>query len=244
MDPAAYEDMARLEQDHWWFSARRRILQDFLASHFASEEPHRHILEAGCGTGGNLAMLASFGKVDAFEFNAQARLIAQEKSGFTIPFGALPHQIPFPRAHYDLIALLDVLEHIEDDTATLLSLASHLKPKGRLLLTVPAYPALWSAHDERHHHLRRYTKHSLMEVIAKTPLTVHTCTYFNTLLFPLAVGARMVKKLRGDQSPDEVMPSPLMNRALKHSFALERHALARQIPLPFGLSLLALLEHP
>ncbi|MCH9013739.1 MAG: class I SAM-dependent methyltransferase, partial [Proteobacteria bacterium] len=156
MDRQVYARMAELEDRHWWFAARRRILTEVLARLVALPAAPR-LLEAGCGTGGNLAMLSRFGEVAAFEPDAEARRKAQEKSGFDVRDGRLPGDIPFEPGRFDLVAAFDVLEHVEDDLASLRALHAQLRPGGSALITVPAFEFLWSRHDERHHHWRRYT---------------------------------------------------------------------------------------
>lgn len=240
MDRLVYERMDEQEAAHWWFAARREMIRTTIAR--LIELPvQADILEAGCGTGGNLAMLMELGALDAFEFDAQARAIAAQKAKIDVPFGALPDDIPFAPKRYDLIGLFDVLEHIEDDHATLARLGERLKDEGRLLVTVPALPWLWSKHDERHHHFRRYTKRSLSRTAAEAGLVAERCFYFNSFLLPVAVGMRAVKAVLRSDSPDDTMPSTGLNRALYAVFASERHLVGR-IGLPIGLSVCAILR--
>ena len=158
MDKSVYLRMAEQDAEHWWFVARRRILQDQIAS--LQLPQGARILEAGCGPGGNLAMLSEFGKLDAFELDEDARQIASAKSGIEVRSGALPGDIGYQPGSFDLIAALDVIEHIEHieaDLESVQALAKLLRPGARLIITVPAYQWLWSEHDDRNHHKRRYT---------------------------------------------------------------------------------------
>lgn len=239
MEDAVYDRMNDLELRHWWFVARRRIIAA-LIGRVLGQLPAR-ILEAGCGSGGNLQMLRGFGEVDAFEFYGPARESAERKTGMVIPFGALPDALPFAGSTYDLIGLFDVLEHIQDDVGSLAALRERLGEGGKILLTVPALPFLWSGHDVRHHHFRRYTAASLSEVARKAGLKVTYSSYFNFFLFPLAVAARGVKRLTGSEVPDDRMPAGWLNAILARIFGSERHLLGR-IRLPIGLSLTAVLE--
>jgi SAM-dependent methyltransferase len=240
MDRKVYDRMNELETRHWWFVARRRIIAALVERRLGGRHDAR-ILEAGCGSGGNLAMLGSFGQVDAFEYDAAARDHAREKSGLPVEFGALPDGVPFDDRRYDLIGLFDVLEHIEADRASLATLAGRLSDRGAILVTVPAFPFLWSRHDERHHHFRRYTRASLAEVARAAGLKVSYSGYFNFFLFPAAVAARALKRMTGSETPDDRMPAGPVNAVLTRVFGLERHLVGR-VRLPVGLSLAAVLE--
>jgi SAM-dependent methyltransferase len=232
MEPEAYREMAASEGRHWWFAGRRTILSSLIAR--LSLRGKSRILELGCGTGGNLEMLARFGEVAAMESDDAARAIALEKTAgrFDIRPGRCPDQIPFAGQRFDLVCLFDVLEHIEDDVATLRAVRALLAPAGRALLTVPAYRWLWSAHDEFLHHRRRYTARELRARTLQAGLRIETLSYFNTLLFPLAAAARLLG-LDGRRAP----AAPL-NGVLRALFGAERFVVGR-VPLPFGVSLLA-----
>lgn len=240
MDREVFERMNEIEAVHWWFAARRDIITATIERIVKLPES-ADILEAGCGTGGNLAMLARHGKVDAFEYDAEARNIAAEKSGLPVEAGALPNDLPYGAKTYDLIGLFDVLEHIEDDHATLVELGKRLKEGGKIMVTVPAFPWLWSKHDESHHHFRRYTKASLRKAAADAGLTVEKTFYFNSFLLPVAIGLRALKALLGRRTPDDSLPSPWLNTLLRKVFASERHLVGR-IGLPVGLSVCAIIS--
>lgn len=235
MHPDAYREMADIEGCHWWFAGRRRILASLIAR-LEVGKPAR-ILEIGCGTGGNLEMLSRFGEVAAMEADADARAIAKEKTGgrFDIRAGRCPDAIPFPAGAFDLVCLFDVLEHIDEDVATLRAVRALLAPGGQALVTVPAYRWLWSAHDEFLHHKRRYTAREMKAKAREAGFAIPVLSYFNTLLFPLAAAARFFK-LSGAAVP----PRP-MNRLFHAAFGAERFLVGR-LPLPFGVSLLAVLR--
>jgi SAM-dependent methyltransferase len=242
MDATVYRRMAELDSRHWWFLARRKILKALIARDVRPPNDAQ-ILEIGCGTGHNLAMLAQFGTVEASELEPQARKLASARLGRPIAAAALPDLSMYRDSHFDLIALLDVLEHVEDDHAALTAIHSRLKPGGKLLVTVPANRWMWSAHDAAHHHFRRYTKKELVEAARAAGMQVDLISYFNTLLFvPIAV-ARLVGKLLGRESADDEMPAEPVNTVLREVFGLEA-ALVGRLPLPFGVSLVAILSRP
>ncbi len=240
MDRAIYDRMAQIDGEHWWFAARRRIVAAAIDAQTALPGRAR-ILEVGCGTGANLPLLARYGAVDAIEPDDGARALATRRAGIAVAGGLLPHGVALEDGRYDLIVLLDVLEHIDDDAGTLAYLRTKLAPGGRLLLTVPAGPWMWSDHDVAHHHKRRYTARTLRGVLDSGGFGVRHLSHFNTLLFPLIAGVRLLHKLTGRRGGDDALPSPPVNRLLEAVFAAERHLVTRA-SAPFGVSLLAIGE--
>jgi len=236
VDERIYSEMAALEQRHWWFVARRKIFDKLIST--LPLPANAQILEAGCGTGGNLSMLARYGEVFGMETNAQALILAAAKRKALIAEGRLPDAIPFPGQMFDLIVLLDVLEHLDDDAAALRALRARLKPGGWLIVSVPAFQFLWSRHDEVHHHKRRYVARNLRAAIKGADYRVQYLSYFNTWLFPLIAAARLAHVGSGHSS-DLSMPNKFVNALLRQIFSSERWLLGR-ITLPFGVSLLAL----
>lgn len=240
MDREVYERMAQHDASHWWYVARRKILSDLITREIKPPKG-ASILEIGCGTGHNFAMLGSFGHVDAIEIDEGAREVAEGRLGRPILTAPLPSLDGIANASYDMIALLDVLEHIGEDEASLASIRKKLKPGGKLLLTVPANPWMWSAHDRAHHHQRRYTIASLQAVVRKAGLKVELMSHFNSLLFPVAAVMRLIGKATGKTESDDKMPSAGVNAILERVFRIERHLVGR-VPLPAGVSIVAILS--
>jgi SAM-dependent methyltransferase len=236
MERIVYDQMAELDQRHWWYRARRQVLAALIRR--ARVPAHAQILEIGCGTGHNLAMLSEFGDVDALELDGAARKIAAKRLGKPVMKSPLPELKGVAAAHYDLIGAFDVIEHIDDDVAALASIAKRLKRGGKLVITVPAHQWMWSAHDVVNHHQRRYSKRSLKALIDGSPLKLERIGYLNSLLFPAAVAERLWSKVRGKDDADLALPARPLNAALERVFALERYAIGR-LPLPPGLSLFA-----
>jgi SAM-dependent methyltransferase len=237
MERAVYRQMAEFDQRHWWYRARREVLAALIRREVQPPEG-ANILEIGCGTGHNLAMLSGFGNVDALELDEEARGIAEQRLGRPVMSAPLPELAGVADRHYDLIGAFDVIEHIDDDRAALASIAAKLKTGGRFVMTVPAHPWMWSAHDVVNHHKRRYSKRSLRALIGGSPLELDKIGYFNSLLFPVAVAERLASKLRKNENADLKLPPAPLNAALERTFALERHLIGR-LPLTPGLSLFA-----
>jgi len=242
MERKVYEQMAKLDGSHWWFTARRRIL-DGLIERVVKPPKDARILELGAGTGHNLAMLSRFGTVEASELDPVARELASERLGREVKEAALPDLSMFPADSYDLVALLDVLEHVPDDKASLASIMTRLKPGGALLLTVPANPWMWSAHDVAHHHHRRYRRAQIEKLARDAGYGIELLSPFNSLLFPPIAAVRIIGKLTGKDDSDDAMPGNLVNRTLDRVFGLERSLIGR-VPMPFGVSLVAVLRRP
>ncbi len=237
MEREVYETMAKVEGDHWWFRGRRAILADQIAR--LRLPKNAAILEVGSGTGGNLPMLSRFGEVTGIEPDAAARAHAAASSGRPVLDGRLPDGLPALPGPFDLIAALDVIEHLDDDAGSLAALRGLLKPQGALLTTVPAHPWLWSRHDELHHHKRRYGRAAYLQLIRGAGFRVEKASYFNAALFPAIASVRGLKlSERAGRSDDALPPQPL-NWLLERVFRAERYAL-RALDLPFGVSLMVI----
>jgi SAM-dependent methyltransferase len=240
MERAVFDRMAEHDQVHWWYVARRKILADLIRRE-ADLPDNARILEIGCGTGHNFAMLRKFGQIDALEVDAEARALAGTRLGREVGDAPLPELTGVPDRSYDLIALLDVLEHVDGRPESLKSIATKLAPGGKILITVPAYQWMWSAHDRAHHHKLRYSKKGLRRDAEAAGLTVRKLGYFNSLLFPVAAAVRILGKILGKSSSDDTLPPRPLNAVFEKIFGLERHMIGR-VPLPAGVSLFALLS--
>ena len=240
MERSAYVEMYLNEDRHWWFVARRKIIDRVLSS-FLRDGQKRKILEIGCGTGGNLKFLSAYGDLNAIEVDEGALVMASKRGFGNVVKGSLPDNIPF-EGGFDLICMLDVLEHIDDDLGALESVSKRLYPGGKILITVPAFRILWSGHDLALGHKRRYGKKELIRILEVSGFRVIYSTYFNVLLFPLVATVRILKKkFIKKPGTDVTMPSGFINDLLVAIFSSERILMPR-MSFPFGTSILILAE--
>jgi SAM-dependent methyltransferase len=237
MERQVYDRMAELDQRHWWYRARRKVLASLIERAVRPKRGSR-ILEVGCGTGHNFPMLQLFGSVEAIEVDPAARALAEKRLGHPIGSAPLPNLPGVPDSSFDLIGSFDVIEHIEDDRAALAGIARCLKPEGKFVMTVPAHQWMWSAHDTVNHHHRRYSRTGLEALFKASPLKLEKIGYLNSLLFPVAVAARAAGRLTGKDDGDDTLPPAPLNAALEAVFAQEARLIGK-IPLPPGLSLWA-----
>lgn len=226
-----------LEEDrlHWWFRGRLEVLLATLRR-VLPRRPVR-LLELGCGSGNVLVALTQFGEAIGMEADP-TMLAAARAAGLDVRAGRLPDDRVVEDGWADAVLLLDVLEHV-DDVAALGAARRALAPDGLLVVTVPAYQWLWSAHDAALGHRRRYTAGRLRRVVEGAGFVVERTSYFSTVLFPAVAIGRLWKRWRHDPRHDLRRPRPALNRLLARVFALERH-LVPHARLPFGTSVLLL----
>lgn len=235
MEEQLYRQFFEIENTHWWFVARRAILLTYLRHRLGTGQ-RLSLLDVGCGTGAILADAARL--FDAYGVDSSPTAIEYcRKRGVTNLFVGTIREYP-ATGTFDVILLLDVIEHIEDDLSVLRDAYARLNDGGHVLITVPAYQWLWGAHDVVNHHKRRYTGARLKAVVNSTGFHIEHLTYFNTLLFPLAVLRRMFARGTHAQEADDFrIPPRTINATLQAIFRLEEH-LVPYARLPFGLSVL------
>ncbi len=232
-----------LDEQHWWYRGRRRIIRAEL-DRLALPSGAR-VLDAGCGSGRTLQELADYGHVSGIELDPDAAELARGRGLGEVVVGRL-EELPWEPDTFDLITCLDVVEHTADDRLTLSGLRRVAKPGGCLLVTVPAYPALWSRHDEANHHYRRYTRRSLRAAAAEAGWTLVRISSFNSLLLAPAALVRLAQRWRppAGESNDLDLAPAWLNRGLELPLRLEAGWLRRGGTLAAGLSLLAVLRKP
>ncbi len=227
------------EDRHWWYRGRRTVLEEVIAGMRLAARAR--ILDAGCGSGRNMVELARHGTVTGVELSHTSVCLARGRQVGEVIEGSVL-EMPFADNSFDLATSLDVIEHLEDDGAALRELRRTVAPGGALLITVPAYPWLWSGHDVINHHHRRYTRRSLQSVAERAGWEQVRTTYFNSLLLPAAIILRVLDRLSTkttESSLDLWVPPAPVNWLLERPLALEAALIARGGRIPAGLSLLA-----
>jgi SAM-dependent methyltransferase len=233
--------MLSSDEEHWWYRGRRRVLRAELDRLPLAPDPR--LLDAGCGSGRTLDELASYGRASGIDLSEVAVATARWRGHDDVHLAAV-EEIPFPDATFDIVTCLDVIEHTRDDQRTLAELLRVTRPGGLLLATVPAYQALWSAHDTANLHYRRYDRSSLRTAARAAGWDLVSDTYFNGLLLAPAAAVRFASRWRSQTHSDLDVTPPILNGVLELPLRLESRILAAGSRLPAGLSLLAVLRRP
>jgi SAM-dependent methyltransferase len=242
MDELYERQTHEVEDLHWWYRGRRRVIAEALRRMDLPADVR--ILDAGCGSGRNMVDLAEFGTVTGLELADASVAKAREREVGEVVQGTLD-AMPFAPASFDLAVSFDVIEHLEDDRLALSELRRVVRPGGRLLVTVPAYPRLWSQHDVVNHHFRRYTLPTLEAAARAAGWRTVSSTHFNGLLLPAAVVHRGLQRLRppSDETLSDLERTPgRLNGPLEVPLALEARLIGRGVRIPAGLSLMALFD--
>ena len=233
MRESAYTEHYEVEDRHWWFRGRWAVVEALLAR--TPLPPQPRILDAGCGTGGNLQRYARLGRASGVDPAPEAVRFCRER-GFESVEQAGIEDLPFEEESFDLIAATDVLEHIAAEEEALRELGRVAAPGAALLLTVPAYMWLWSEEDEKLHHRRRYTRRRLRGAVERAGWEVRIATYFNSLLLaPIALARRLPR--RGGDARAEVDRTPAwLDDPLSVPMRFEARLIRAGARLPAGVS--------
>lgn len=251
MENEVYKLFADIQTTHWWFVARRIIIEDVLKRCLTLSTPQR-LADVGCGTGAMLPMLAQFGEAWGIDNSSEAVALCHQQRLTKVYLDTDP---AWRQVQFDVMTFFDVIEHIETDAAFLEDYISQLKPNGLVVIAVPAFMFLWSEHDVLNHHCRRYTATRLRRLMQSVDLVPQKLSYFNTWLFPMIASVRMFRrikrfvegkiKLNGHikMRTDFERNISSLNGILRAIFASERFVL-RHGSFPFGTSLLGIARKP
>lgn len=242
MEITQFDLHAKLEDDHWWFKARRNIIFNQLSMYVPLHKGNV-VVEIGCGTGGNLKLLHRYYQAIGVDISSEALSHASKRVGCRLLLGDFREALSDMWNDIEAVILADVLEHIDDDAVFLNDIFDNLKPGAIVLITVPAHSSLWSHHDVVLGHKRRYSKTRLRALWSnRKEVEELIFSPFNFFLFPSIVLYRLIRIARSaSDGSDLFLPSARVNNLLYRAFALE-HKLLKLFPLPWGVSYLAVLR--
>ncbi|MDQ3706009.1 MAG: class I SAM-dependent methyltransferase [Chloroflexota bacterium] len=242
MEFEEYRIMREAEDVHWWYRGLRGVMFTLLSLDKQKDHPVK-ILDAGCGTGGNIAALeqAGFPHVLGFDYSSHGIHFCRERGLDNVCQGSLM-SVPFRDNSLEVVISCDVIndEGLPDEIQALGELYRVLAPGGRLFLNLPAYNFLRGEHDKATSVARRYTTTSITEKLRSVGFKVQRVTYWNMFLFPLVLAVRLASRLRGrgehDLARSDIkVPSAPINSLLTALLRVE-HSLLRRVNLPFGSS--------
>jgi SAM-dependent methyltransferase len=231
-----YPILYAVEESHWWYIGRRRIIRSFVKDICAQITDRRpRILDVGCGTGANLLLLSEFGDAEGVDVSPDALAFCRERGLESVRLGAA-EAMPYADHEFDLVTAFDVVEHMDDDVAGLREMRRVLRPGGRLLLFVPTFMFLWGVQDEVSNHRRRYRLSELETAVTAAGFEVERTTHANITFFLPVLLVRKFMRLTGIRTETEnSINIPALNRLFGAILGAERHVL-QYLNLPFGVS--------
>lgn len=234
MRESAYREHYEVEDRHWWFRGRWAVVEALLSRAGLRAEPR--ILDAGCGTGGNLARYTRLGDATGVDPSPDAVRFCHDRGLESVRQAGL-ESLPFPDGSFDLIAATDVIEHIAAEDQALEELRRTAAPNGVMLLTVPAYMWMWTEEDDNLHHKRRYTKGRLRQAVERAGWEPQIATYFNTFLLPAIALARFLpQRSKAEKKADLERTPPALDGPLSLPMRLEARLIRAGVSLPAGVS--------
>ncbi|HKO97207.1 MAG TPA: class I SAM-dependent methyltransferase [Pyrinomonadaceae bacterium] len=244
MQQHMYAIMRRVEENHWWYRGRRKIIRSFVEAisraKSGSLNPNSksvfEVLDVGCGTGANLEMLSEFSVPAGVDISAEAVSYCHAR-GFPHVKNGAAETLPFDADSFDLVTALDVVEHLDDDVATLKEMRRVVKPDGRILLFVPAFMFLWGVQDDVSNHRRRYTIAEIKRAVVEAGFEVERASYVNiSFFFPTLLG-RLIMRVTGIRPASEANINIEALNGVLGSILGAESALLRHMNLPFGVSI-------
>lgn len=244
MNPDFYKKYFEVERNHWLMRVRRLIILDLLKKYNRRDKNKTKILDFGCGSGYFVGQLAEIGYQSFGLDNSVESIKFGEGQGIknlTVTDG---DRIDFPDNFFDCILLLDVLEHLENESPAIKEIQRVLSPGGIAIITVPAFKFLWGVQDEISHHYRRYRMPQLLNIAQQSgSLDIIFKSYFNAFLFfPIAAVRLFSKRFHiKNRESDFDINNRLLNRLFFFIFNIERNLL-RHVTFPFGVSIVVVLR--
>ena len=244
----AYEaQYHRLEESHWWFQGRRRIVRALVLR--ANPDRDCRILEIGCSGGPTIQQLLADGyrHITGIDISAEGIELCH-RQGLADTHVMDAQKIAFGDGEFDVITASDVLEHLADAPGALREWRRLLKPGGVLIVFVPAFQFLWTEHDELNRHFQRFTRPRLCRLLVEAGFAVERSSYWDCAIFIPVVLVRTFRRVfrikLGSSAGDMFMPPPLVNRALLDLLRCENWLMKRGVNFPFGVSVMAVARKP
>jgi SAM-dependent methyltransferase len=236
MKEHTYPIMFRVEQSHWWYTGRRKILARFIEDICRGVTDRRpRILDVGCGTGANLLLLSQYGDAEGVDISEDALAFCRERGLEKVKLGA-GEELPYDDGTFDLVTALDVVEHMDDDLAGLREMRRVLRPGGRVLLFVPTFMFLWGLQDDVSNHRRRYRLPELRCVLEQAGFEIERMTYANITFFLPILFVRKLMRITGMTADTENnINVTALNGLLGRLLGAESFVL-RFMNIPFGVS--------
>lgn len=241
MERRIHKQMQLVEDDHWWFRGRRAVIEAMLTSVASPQDGI--VLDAGCGSGGNLSAYTRFGAVIGVDVEAEDVQYARRRGYRDVCVASLP-ELPFRDAMFNLSCATDVIEHVADDVGALRELLRVTMPGGYLLITVPAHQWLWSDSDVQLGHHRRYRAPEVAERCHEAGWQMVRATYFNSALLPVIAAVRKVRQRRSSlfAATELEQSGPKVNRLLSAPMRVEARLIAAGVRLRTGVSIACLAQ--
>ena len=234
-----YPILYQVEETHWWYLGRRRIIQTLMEKICATFNAEPRILDVGCGTGANLKMLGTFGRAEGVDVSTQAVDFCHQRGLSDVKLGAI-EQLPYEEESFDVVTALDVIEHLDDDVVGLREIRRVLRANGCLLVFVPAFMFLWGVQDDVSNHRRRYTLPELVKALEKAGFRIEWSSYANISFFlPVLIVRSVMRLFRLRAATEYGINISIMNAPFSWLFASERFVLKRG-RFPFGVSAVCL----
>ena len=240
MQKSYYQWYYEIERKHWWFQVRNEIIINLIRD--LSNKQKLKILNVGVASGHTSELLMEFGDVTSVEYDKDCFDYLQTFLPGKLVNASIT-ELPFNDDQFDLVCALDVVEHVVEDQLAVNELNRVCKKNGLIVISVPAYKFLWSEHDIVNHHIRRYTRKGILQLLKENEIVYSS--YFNFLLFiPIATFRVLKTLISGTPEPESaasdfksVVPT-ISSRMLKTIFSFEKRFFKKRIPLPFGVSIL------
>jgi SAM-dependent methyltransferase len=253
MEPRETQPIKIEEDKHWWFAGRTWSLLNML-DRVIEPDGQKRVVDIGCGAGNMFHHLARYGSVVGVDNNAKPLLVARDR-GYDVREGTA-EDLPFEDGSFELVSLLDTVEHCDDDMAVLRECYRVCAPGGHLVVTVPAFMWLWSHNDVLNDHKRRYTTKELREKLVRLGFRIRRMTYNNFLVFPMAAALILLRR-GAEAEPDlasphfddesyqvEMEPAPPLLNAILSGVTWTESQILRWLSLPVGTSIICIAQRP